>query len=159
MGSIGNTEVQRSVMQIYRENNVAQGNAIRQAFRNGDITAEQRDEQLAKVNAGVEQIINRMIDNFTDATEKSLVATMDRQFALTGGSDITGNLQFFKTANGFVLTASATRSNFRAFMDENGEVRRLPNGEMNTAREIRVPGRILYDIDKRFSEISRRRNG
>ena len=161
MGGRGNAAARntdnRSVEQLYNDYHISSENSVREAFRNGSITQEQRDKALHSMYEGAEKIVNKMIDNFTEQTEKALVSTMDRKFALTSDSDITGALQFYKTANGFVIEAPSTRSSFRAFMDNQGVVRRLPNNEMTTARKISLTGQTVRGIADRFSEISRRR--
>lgn len=162
MGGRGNAGTRnsvdnRSVEQLYNDYHISARSTVMEAFNAGSITKEQRDEAFAQMNEGADKIVNKMIDNFTEATEKALVSTMDRKFSLTSDSDITGALEFYKTANGFVIDAPSTRSHFRAFMDNDGVVRRMPNGEMNTAQEIRLSGKTVRDIADRFSEISRRR--
>ena len=147
----------RGVEQLYNDYHISARKTVMDAFKAGSITKEQRDAAFAEMNEGADKIINKMIDNFTEATEKALVSTMDRKFALTSDSDITGALEFYKTANGFVIDAPSTRSHFRAFMDNDGVVRRMPNGEMNTAQKIGLSGKTVRDIADRFSEISRRR--
>ena len=153
MGSIG--AQQKSIYQIYTENNVSYKGAINQAFRDGNITKEQRDTAIEKINGGIQQILERMVNNFTEQNIKALKSAMDRQFALTSGSDITGNVSFYKTANGFVLEAPATRSNFRAFMDNDGNLRRMPANEMRTAQDLRLSGKHADYLRRRFEELGR----
>lgn len=152
-----NTVDNRGVEQLYSDYHISARNAVMDAFRAGSITKEQRDKALSEMHVGAEKIVDKMIDSFTEDTEKALVSTMDRKFILTSDSDITGALEFYKTANGFVIDAPSTRSHFRAFMDNNGIVRRMPNNEMTTKREIHLSGDTVRHIADRFSEISRRR--
>ena len=152
-----NTVDNRGVEQLYNDYHISARSTVMDAFRAGSITKEQRDAAFAEMNEGADKIINKMIDNFTEDTEKALVSTMDRKFILTSDSDITGALEFYKTANGFVIDAPSTRSHFRAFMDNDGVVRRMPNNEMKTAERIKLAGNTVSHIADRFSEISRRR--
>ena len=94
-----------------------------------------------------------MTDNFEENNVKALKNTMDRQFELTSASDITGNVEFYKTANGFVLEASATRSNFRAFMDNEGVLRRMPANEMKTSERIGLSGSHTEYLRRKFEDI------
>lgn len=159
MGSIGTTATKpsRGVYQIYSEDNVGYKDAINQQFRQGNITREQRDKALEPINAGIQEILEHMTDNFEEANINALRSTMDRKLALTSDSDITGAVEFYKTANGFVLNAPSTRSNFRAFMDDEGHVRRMPANEMNTAQEIRLSGKHTQFLSNKFEELYRRK--
>lgn len=155
MGSIGKDN--RSAWQIYNDAHVSLYGAVNQQFREGNITQEQRDRALEPMREAVDKIVNKFIDNFTEQTEKALEATMNRKFLLTSDSDITGALELYKTANGFVIDAPSTRSNFRAFMDNDGNVRRMPTNEMKTAERIQLSGKTVRNIADRFSKIVARR--
>ena len=160
MGSVGNdtsrnNEVadNRSVGVIYRDEHLGMKNAVNQQFREGNISKEQRDNAIEKMNAGIQTILERMTNSFEENTVKALKSTMDRQFALTSGSDITGNVELYKTANGFVLEAPATRSNFRVFMDNEGVIRRMPANEMKTATNVGLSGKHTDYLRQKFEDI------
>lgn len=154
-GSRNGEEVRdnRSVGVIYRDEHLGMKNAINQQFRQGNITKEQRDKAVEKINTGIQTILERMTDNFEENNVKALKSTMDRQFELTSGSDITGNVELYKTANGFVLEAQATRSNFRAFMDNEGTLRRMPSNEMKTAERVGLSGSHTDYLRRKFEDI------
>lgn len=136
MGSIGanttTTAEKRSVSRIWEEDNLSYKSAVMNAYRSGQITKEQRDNAVSKMNKGAEEIASIMIDKFEDSNKKALISTMNRKLMLTSDEDISDHAELKKTANGFVLEAPGTRGNFRAFMDNDGNVRRMPNNEMKT---------------------------
>lgn len=154
MGSVG---AKKSLYEIYTENHVGYKSTLDKEFRAGNITKEQRDAAFSTINNGMQQILERMVDNFTEQNIKALISTMDRKFALTSDSDITGAITLYKTANGFVLDAPSTRSHFRAFMDNDGNLRRLPANEMDTAQDLRLSGSHKLYLSRKFEDISRRR--
>lgn len=161
MGSIGankGTATTMSLNQIYNKYNLNDDQAVRQAFREGKITRDEYNAKVSEMREGADIIVNRMVDNFTETTIKALMSTMDRKLALTSDSDITGSLEFYKTDNGYVLNAPSTRSNFRAFMNNEGEVTRMPANELKTAKRINLSGSTVYNLSRRFEDIRRRRN-
>ena len=159
MGSVGTNTTEkidtRSVYSLYNDYHVSAYNTVMKNWREGKITKEQRDNIVTNIYTGTEKILNRMVDNFTEQSKKALVSTMVRKFMLTSDENITGNLEFYKTANGFVLKCDGTRGMFRSFMDNDGVVRRMPNNEMKTARSIPVSNETRWKISDRFEEIYR----
>ena len=117
---------------IWNDKKISYMNTVRTLYKQGKITKEKAWELLGEARRGAEKIADIMLDRLNPNNIKALVSTMTRQFMLTSSDDITGNVELIKTANGFVLNASATRSNFRVFMDNDGNVRRMPANELKT---------------------------
>ena len=156
MGSIGsgNTAIDnRTPEQIYRDEHINMNSEVNKQFLAGNITREQRDTAISGFRKATDTIVKKMVNNFTDDTIKALDSTMQRKFILTSDSDITGAIELYKTPNGFVLNAPSTRSNFRAFMDNDGNIRRMPANEMKSAETIQMSGDTKIWLSNKFQEL------
>lgn len=145
----------RTPYKIYKDSKMLYKQDINQMERDGKITKEQAQKARDKANEGISEVLETFTDNMNEENVKALANTMDRKLALTSDSDITGAAQLYKTANGFVLDCPSTRSQFRVFMDDEGNVRRMPANEMKTKTEIRMTGSHTYWLNKKFHEMTK----
>lgn len=94
----------KSPYQIWSEGHLSSKDTITKQYKAGNISKEKHDAVVSKMDAEAQKIAESMSDNF-------------------------GNSDLYKTANGFVLDDGAKK----IFMDDDGQIRKIPAGEMNTA--------------------------
>lgn len=145
----------RTPYKVYKDSKMLYKPDIDKMEREGKITKEQAQKARDKANEGISEVLDTMVNGFDESNINALLNTMNRKLALTSDSDITGAAELYKTANGFVLDCPSTRSQFRVFMDDEGNVRRMPANEMKTGTRIRMAGKHKQWLDKKFHEITK----
>jgi len=114
----------KSPYQIWSEGHLSSKDTITEQYKAGNISKEKHDAVVSKMNAEAQKIAESMSDNF-------------------------GNSDLYKTANGFVLDDGSKK----IFMDDDGQIRKMPVGEMNTAHtKYHINAKDNNDKDRQISQ-------